>query len=205
MDATCDRATKIITDFTKNFHFLGEVDWSSMARRLKEQVVTPAASLATQLQSSPEEYRWRWYRTLQKRVQKQRLERYDVIDSSTHCQVSNDKFRGFANADEVGTFVLPIYPVVLRTNKENSNSPHLVRKGWIVVAVESPKVKSEDTRFPKVTPPMHHMQQIKKEPSPSLSVSIQSTPSTTTATGTSTMTEDDKKSVSNKWPWFSID
>lgn len=178
-----------------------EVDWSNMARRLGKQVLIPAASLATQLRSCTEEYQWVWYNTLQKRVEKQSLERYDIVNSRTHCQVRNTKFQDFTNSEVVGTLVLPMYPAILRIDKDDINAPHVARKGWIVVAVESPKVKSEDTWSPVVTSPVNHEQQIKKEASPSPSVSIQSMPSATNTTGSTTKTDDDKKFVPGRWPW----
>lgn len=198
MGITRNQATEEIVNFAKGFQFTEEVDWGNMTCMFRQQVVVLAASLATQLRSSPDKYEWTLYDTAPKEVQKRDLQKYDIIDSSTHCQVSNNKFRGFANSDVVGTFILPMYPATLRQNKEDRNAPHLVKKGWIVVAVKSPKGKSENTRSPVMILPMHHRQKIKKEPSPSPSESILST---TKTTGPTTKTDDDKASVFSICPW----
>ncbi|KAJ5172561.1 hypothetical protein N7492_005154 [Penicillium capsulatum] len=116
-----------------------------MLDRLKEEVVKPAIHLATQLQSCPEEYSWLWYSSPEKAFQKHSLDVYDIIDSQTHGQYGKKKFGDLPDGIVIGSFVLPLFPVVLRC--QGKNGPNVaVAKGWVVVDTGSQKSQVEITR-----------------------------------------------------------
>ncbi|KAJ5655282.1 hypothetical protein N7507_007232 [Penicillium longicatenatum] len=124
--AGCLHILSIIKDFfRKVINIQGDL-WDERFDRLLDNVVTPAAQLATEIQSSGTEYQLTWDR-FRPTAGLKLLEECQVTDFQTRHQVKEELVRDLSENTPLGAFVLTTLPGLYRLNQETGERSLLVK------------------------------------------------------------------------------
>lgn len=146
----CGRALKAILRVFALGGAAADDHWDERANRLVEQVLRPAAALATEIRCSPDEYRWDWAAQFSAEVQKHHLDTWECIDLSTHCQVRNQNLEHVLGGFTIGDFVIPIFPALYRL-RDGGEIRCLVRKGQLLVDTDGLVRRIKGRQSPRLT------------------------------------------------------
>ncbi|RAL03429.1 uncharacterized protein BO80DRAFT_376392 [Aspergillus ibericus CBS 121593] len=136
VDSQCIKMALDLQNFLGHFKFEQLVNWDSEINRLMKKILTPAATLATNLSCSLNQYRWVWYENerdfAQGAVRKGHLEMFTVLDVRTHNKVSIRKLQFLSSGAPTGEFLGVIYPALFRCG-DDGRDEILIEKGAILM------------------------------------------------------------------------
>ncbi|GAA85081.1 similar to An16g05280 [Aspergillus luchuensis IFO 4308] len=99
------------------FDFEHHVNWNNKMERLRDDILEPAASLATKMSSSPSRYRWEWYHEAhfpQRVVRKYHLELFIVQDARTHNRIPIANVETLPDETAIGELLVIVFPALFR-------------------------------------------------------------------------------------------
>ncbi|PYH72113.1 uncharacterized protein BO88DRAFT_476564 [Aspergillus vadensis CBS 113365] len=120
--------------FTR-FDFEHHVNWNNKMERLRDDILEPAASLATKMSSSPSRYRWDWFHEAhfpQRVVRKYHLERFIVQDARTHNRITVANLETMPDETPIGELLVIIFPALFRCT-DNGNEDNQIEKAVILI------------------------------------------------------------------------
>lgn len=118
--------------------------WGQRFRNLLDQVITPAAQLATEIQRSGTRYQWRWYR-FGPTAGLKFLEEFQVTDFKTRHQVREELVRDLPESTRLGTLVMVSLPGVYRVDEATGDRVLLVKHRVLVKTNDAIRSHPQDT------------------------------------------------------------
>ncbi|PWY74561.1 hypothetical protein BO94DRAFT_627401 [Aspergillus sclerotioniger CBS 115572] len=137
VNSECSRVIANLLGFFSWFGFENQVNWSNKLSRFSEEILGPATSLATNMSSSPRQYRWEWYGEAffpRGVVRKRHLKQFIVQDARTHHRVSIANLKFLSDETPVGELLIIIFPALFRYGGGGSEE-FLIEKGVILISV----------------------------------------------------------------------
>lgn len=142
---------------------VGDGEWKPRTQQLIEQILEPAAGLATQIRCSTEEYSWNWASSFPAKVLREHLNTWECINLGTHCQIKRDRmFSNGPSSAVIGDFIMPIFPP-LHKLRGDGQDPLLIGKGKLLVdtnalatAIKEKPKSPKPTQDDSLQPPIKH-------------------------------------------------
>ncbi|KAJ5559697.1 hypothetical protein N7513_002096 [Penicillium frequentans] len=120
--------------------------WDQRFRNLLNNVIIPAAQLATEIQRSGTRYQWRWYRFGQTAGLKF-LEEFQVTDFETRYQVKEELVRDLPESTRLGTLVMITLPGVYRVDEATGDRVLLVKHRVLAKTNDAIRTHPRDTGY----------------------------------------------------------